>query len=247
MFGKKDDKKGYKPWKNYGDKSHSGHPGHSPDNNDGHIEYSRENFPVEEESKSIGDQVTEILHNTNDGDDLSPSHLHLLQIAMNGGISEAGEVELQKVYKEVKDGNYEPDAFYGIKGMSQDHEGYILWHGKQIEHYSFDDPHEEKESAEILHANILDLEKQNKEITSGNILANYDHLYESHPELSRETFYVRGYDEQGEINRDTSGYVRANNKDKALEEFQRKNGEHHLVKVETYPEYNDRLEKARNR
>jgi|APSaa5957512535_1039671.scaffolds.fasta_scaffold00325_81 hypothetical protein len=66
----------YKPWKNYGDKSHSGHPGHSPDHGDGSHDSERES--LHDEPK---DKVDVILEK----DVLSKHDIRLLQNAKNNG------------------------------------------------------------------------------------------------------------------------------------------------------------------
>jgi|APSaa5957512535_1039671.scaffolds.fasta_scaffold00325_76 hypothetical protein len=59
-----DNKKGYKPWKNYGEKSHQGHASNSPDDSDGSSESQRESLQEKkshpdgtETEYQIGDRV----------------------------------------------------------------------------------------------------------------------------------------------------------------------------------------------
>mgnify|MGYP000356020300 CR=1 FL=1 len=72
-----DKKKGYRPWKNYGDKSHSGQPGDSPGNSDGSSENVRDDnnddktFSYDQASKELQHKIIEKLRHTqsNSGDD----------------------------------------------------------------------------------------------------------------------------------------------------------------------------------
>ena len=88
-------------------------------------------------TESIFDQTIFILKNTNDGDDLDPSHLKLVENGVNGFLSERGEVALQELYVSVKKG-YKQPWFLGIENLTRDHEGFVFWRGKQIEHYDHD-------------------------------------------------------------------------------------------------------------
>jgi|APSaa5957512535_1039671.scaffolds.fasta_scaffold00325_77 hypothetical protein len=60
---------GYKPWKNYGEKSHSGHPGDSPDNSDGSHETQKDelanDFATYNEIKNFSVRQYEINESTN--------------------------------------------------------------------------------------------------------------------------------------------------------------------------------------
>ena len=84
---------------------------------------------------SLLDTCIDILKKTNDGDKLSPPHLRLVEIAANNGLSESGEIALNKLHKNVLRG-YKPDWFHGIEHLTIDHEGYVYWKNLQVEHYS---------------------------------------------------------------------------------------------------------------
>jgi len=85
-------------------------------------------------SQSVCDKACFILQKTNDGDDLSPEHLYLLQEMVNGHLNELGEQEFEKLYLSAQAGYVKP-LFHGIEHMTVDHEGYVLWKGKAVEHY----------------------------------------------------------------------------------------------------------------
>lgn len=52
------------------------------------------------------DKAIEILAATNDGDDLSPEHLYLVQCGVNGRLSEEGNKALDNLLDEVRSGRY---------------------------------------------------------------------------------------------------------------------------------------------
>jgi len=75
-----------------------------------------------------------ILQKTNDGDDLDPRHLKLLEMAVNGFLNEEGVKAFEELYTNVQDG-YQKPWFHGIEHLTRDHVGYVLWKGKRVEHY----------------------------------------------------------------------------------------------------------------
>jgi len=76
-----------------------------------------------------------ILKKTNDGDDLSPQDLSLLETAVNGWLSESGEAVFEELCRKVKNGTYKPQWLNGIEHITRDHNGYVYWKGREIEHY----------------------------------------------------------------------------------------------------------------
>jgi len=85
-------------------------------------------------SQTKFDKACFILQKTNDGDALSPEHLFLLQEMVNGNLNELGEQEFEKLYLSAVAGYVKP-WFHGIEHLTVDHEGYVLWKGKAVEHY----------------------------------------------------------------------------------------------------------------
>jgi len=77
------------------------------------------------------DICIDILKKTNDGEKLSPPHLRLVEIAANNGLSEAGEIALNKLHQNVLAG-YKPDWFHDIEHLTIDHEGYVYWKNLQV-------------------------------------------------------------------------------------------------------------------
>ena len=131
---------------------------------------------------STCDKACEILKKTNDGDDLSPEHLYLIQEAVNEHLSEFGKQEFEKLSQSVLAG-YQKPWFHGIEHMTLDHEGYVLWKGKAVEHY--DSPwrwsKEGKEAAEELAERCRHLESIGVELTIGNTIW----LWEKHAPVAK--------------------------------------------------------------
>jgi hypothetical protein len=109
---------------------------------------------------SIMDEAIEILEKTDDGDSLTPLDLTLVQNAVNGYLSEAGEVAFADLYRQVADGTYAENTrwFHQIEHLTRDHQGYVYWKGKRVEHFSYSDADREAEGAARLAAKCLALE-----------------------------------------------------------------------------------------
>src|SRR5258708_1371194 len=85
---------------------------------------------------SLIDKALEILSATHDGDDLSPPHLKLLELAVNGFLNEQGQLAFEELYQNAKktDG-YNVPWFHDIEHLTRDHQGFVLWKGQQVEHH----------------------------------------------------------------------------------------------------------------
>lgn len=120
----------------------------------------------------------EILQKTNDGDDLSPRHLYLLECAVNGYLNEYGEKEFAKLYTSIINETYE-DWFHGIKYLTIDHEGYVFWKGKHVEHYTLSWAYssEAKKQAQELAKRCSWLEDQGIEINIFNVIWKWEQIY----------------------------------------------------------------------
>ena len=91
---------------------------------------------MSETNLSIFDKAIAIIHNTQDGNLLCPTHLKLTEMAVNGFLNDRGIEAFNKLYEEVISGEYKQPFLHGVEHMTQDHEGYILFKGKAVEHYS---------------------------------------------------------------------------------------------------------------
>ena len=81
------------------------------------------------------DMAIDILRKTNDGDDLDPSDLKLLENAVNGFLNERGEAAFEAFYNNVMSG-YKKPWFHGVKNLTINHYGYVRWKGIIVEHYN---------------------------------------------------------------------------------------------------------------
>mgnify|MGYP000849561059 CR=1 FL=1 len=82
------------------------------------------------------DKILTILQKTNDGNDLSPEHLKLVELGVNGYLNQAGLAALDSLYESVEAGTYTKPYHLGVEFMTRDHEGFIYFKDKQVEHYS---------------------------------------------------------------------------------------------------------------
>lgn len=86
-------------------------------------------------SASVAENAIEILHLTRDGDALAPTHLKLVECAVNGRLNEKGLAQFNALLENARKG-YAPPWLHGIEHLTIDHEGYVRWKGNVIEHFS---------------------------------------------------------------------------------------------------------------
>lgn len=86
--------------------------------------------------KSLIQKVLDILEGSHDGDDLSPPHLKLTEMAVNGFLNENGIKLIDEIYEQVTSGTYTKPYLQGVEFMTQDHDGYIYFKEHSVEHYS---------------------------------------------------------------------------------------------------------------
>jgi hypothetical protein len=85
------------------------------------------------------EKAVAILQNTADGKSLAPWHLKLVELAVNGYLSEAGETSFEELYHNAtKAAGYTKPWFLAIEHMTRDHEGYVYWKDIRVEHYDHD-------------------------------------------------------------------------------------------------------------
>lgn len=125
------------------------------------------------------EKCLEIIRLSNNGDQLSPRHLKLVEITvnLNGNLSQLGQQELDRVYGLVKAGTY-CDWFHGIENLTQGHDGYVYWKGHCVEHFSFhgDISEVEKLAAEELADRCRHLEAINAPICIANTICKLEEI-----------------------------------------------------------------------
>lgn len=86
-------------------------------------------------SSSLTDNAIEILQSTRDGEDLAPQHLKLVEFAVNGMLNATGLQAFNVLLQQVRTGYTKP-WFHGVEHVTRNHEGYVLWKGVIVEHFS---------------------------------------------------------------------------------------------------------------
>lgn len=121
---------------------------------------------------SYSDIAIEILQATRDGNELERHHLRLLELAVNGFLSEAGEIAFEQLHRSVMTGAYatEPHWLHNIEHLTIDHEGYVYWRGQTVEHYSFTDIERERAAATELARRCRRLEGIGMPVDSRTVL-----------------------------------------------------------------------------
>ena len=124
------------------------------------------------------DKAIEILQKTNDGNDLSPNHLYLIQCAVNGDLNTRGEQAFGELYENAtKAGGYTAPWFCGVEHVTQDHEGYVYWKGVEVEHFTngaFKDYETMKTDAEELATRCTHLESIGVEVNCRNVVWQWE-------------------------------------------------------------------------
>ncbi len=85
----------------------------------------------------LSEIAIDILQKTNDGDDLDPRDLKLLEMAVNGFLNEQGMIAFAKLHANVIAG-YQKPWLCGVVNLTIDHARYVRWKGSIVEHYSFE-------------------------------------------------------------------------------------------------------------
>ena len=124
-------------------------------------------------SISVSKKAQYILKHTNDGNNLAPKHLKLVEMGVNSDLNEKGLDALDELYRNVSAGYVKP-WFYGVKHLTKDHKGYVYWRGGRIEHYSYDSAEEEFKNALKLGEQCRELERWGYPVTLNNCMALHD-------------------------------------------------------------------------
>lgn len=132
-------------------------------------------------SQNYIEQCLEILRATHDGDDLAPPDLKLVELRVNGFLNEAGERAFADLLTNVRAG-YKPPWFMGVEHLTRDHQRFVYWKGKQVEHDDHDFWRQDgwleqmKSDAEQLARCCGWLEERGTEVNTRNVLARWREL-----------------------------------------------------------------------
>lgn len=88
------------------------------------------------------DLCQNILRLTNDGDNLRPGDLSLVEAAANNNLTPRGQVVLYQLNYKIEQGQYDadPNWFCGIENLTRGKgdDRSVFWRGIRIEHYDHD-------------------------------------------------------------------------------------------------------------
>ncbi len=109
------------------------------------------------------DKALKILEKTNDGNDLTPQHLKLIENGVNGFLNDKGVELLDELYKAVEAGQYKPPAYLNVDFMVRDLDGFVFFKGQQVEHYSsfYANTELARQDLKVLQSKCLFLESRN--------------------------------------------------------------------------------------
>lgn len=122
-----------------------------------------------------------ILKATNDGNQLDPSDLRMLQDVVNGGFA-AMTPEAKDYWKKMVEttasGQYKSRWFCGLKDLTRNHEGYVSWKGHHVEHYSFPESRRQEMiySARRLAAVCMKIESAGDKVDSRTVTEMYQNI-----------------------------------------------------------------------
>ncbi len=128
--------------------------------------------------KSIIDKALDIIGRTNDGNSLSPTHLKLVELAVNGQLNDKGITVFDALHKQVMDGEYRQPYLNDVEFMTRDHEGYVYFKGQNVEHFSgfYAYTLDAKDYLERLQSKCLFLENKGLEVSFSSIIHMSDEL-----------------------------------------------------------------------
>lgn len=123
------------------------------------------------------DNAILVLRRTNDGDDLSPRDLRLVEAVTNFGLARlapSAQARWEQVVAMATNGTYRPDWLQGVEHLTKDHQGYVHWKGRVVEHYSFSDAAAEKVAAERLGRCCRHIEASGQQVDARKVLQTFD-------------------------------------------------------------------------
>lgn len=85
--------------------------------------------------ENLHDTCLNILEDTNDGEDLDPQDLALVELALNQQLDEPSLKLIEGLEKAVREG-YKKPWFHGIENLTINTGGYVFWREAQIDHFT---------------------------------------------------------------------------------------------------------------
>lgn len=126
------------------------------------------------------DDALAILRGTHDGDELDRLHLQMVELAVNAGslavFNERGVEVWRKLVADVRSGAYQARWFHDQENLRIDHQGYVRWRDKVVEHFSFKDLAAEQAAARKLALQCRILEARGLAPTTGSLSALWSQM-----------------------------------------------------------------------
>lgn len=120
---------------------------------------------------NLCEQAIEILEKTHDGNDLCPSHLKMIENAINGFLSEEGIKAFNELHHQTIIYGYKKPWFHGVEHVTLDNDWYVYWKGIRVEHYSLNVPSIDwTKTAEEFASICKDMEAKGIEVNAQNYL-----------------------------------------------------------------------------
>lgn len=129
-------------------------------------------------------QAMDLLRLSNDGEDLPPEDISLIQQVVNSGLdalTKEGQEYWNNLHQSMVDGTYIRPWLHNQENLLKDHEGYVTWKGIKIEHYSFRDWEKEATSAKELASICREIENRGQKVS-----------WESCSKMYQETYFGEG-------------------------------------------------------
>lgn len=129
---------------------------------------------------SNAQKAISILAKTDDGDQLTPRDLYLVEAAVNNSLDTSGQAEFDKLYVRVITDRYVDKWLHDIENLTIKHNGYVFWKGSEVDHYSMSFAYSDKgkEAAERLAERCRTLEKLGAEVNSTNVIWRWEQFEE---------------------------------------------------------------------
>lgn len=122
----------------------------------------------------LAEKALSILERTNDGNELSPRDLKLVENAVNNFLNEKGIALFYKLYMDVLGNEYKPNWLHGIENMTVNHDGYIFWKNIEVEHYDHPYSEDSKNCLEELSKRCLHIESLDIPVSISNVIWFWD-------------------------------------------------------------------------
>ena len=129
-----------------------------------------------DKSENNCELAIEILQKTNDGNNLDPQNLKLIECAVKGFLTDAGKQVFMELHQNIMNGTYKKPFLHNIEHLTIDHTGYVFWKDIEIEHYRLGWAYsaEARQKALELARRCMFLENIGVEVTIKNVIWDWN-------------------------------------------------------------------------